>query len=60
MKTKRTPIKAGSAKSPVVCQDGPFIGEKLWLQNGTTAYFKYRGETGRYNGGKWEVMGESK
>jgi len=60
MKVK-TKIKArrnstACRKEPVVCKDGPMEGEKLWLQYGTTAYFTYRGETGRYVFGKWEAV----
>lgn len=47
----------GYMKMPVLCKDGPMKGEELWIQGQTTAYFTYRGETGRYVEGKWEAVG---
>lgn len=41
-------------KKKFICSNGPLRGHELWLTDGTTAYFTYRKQTGRYSDGKWE------
>lgn len=44
-------------KTPVVCLDGPFAGETLWLTMGaTTLPITARGQLGFYCGGRWNAI----
>lgn len=55
--TKRaTRVSRACKKAPIICKDGPMSGETLWFGDTTftSAFFTYRGQTGRYVGGKWQ------
>jgi hypothetical protein len=41
-------------KCACFCHDGPMRGETLFLTDGLTATFTYRGQTGRYVNGYWQ------
>ncbi len=44
-------------KTPVVCLDGPFHGQTLWLTLGaTTLPFTIKGQTGFYCGGRRNAL----
>lgn len=55
---KRRATVKKTAKFPCLCQDGPFWGATLYLDEHmpATAIFTVRGETGRYVDGKWESV----
>jgi hypothetical protein len=45
----------GDGKRKVKCVDGPFKGATLWLTDGKSAIFEYRGQRGYYQEGRWRV-----
>jgi len=56
MSTKNGTASKVTKKIPVQCVNGPWRDRILYLQEDRcTAIFSYRGETGRYVGGKWEA-----
>lgn len=54
MRAKRINKSRTVGKTAYTCIGGPMNGETLYLSTDTTAMFNYKGETGRYVGGKWE------
>lgn len=55
MRAKRITTIRAVSKTAYHCVGGPMNGETLYLSTDTTAMFNYKGETGRYVGGKWEA-----
>lgn len=41
-------------KQSYKCQDGPWKNQSLYLESGFTLTMTIKGQTGRYNQGKWE------
>jgi hypothetical protein len=54
-KPKAHKTSSATPKTPVLCQDGVLQFETLYLSTPSTLTFTYKGQTGRYNFGRWEA-----